>query len=380
MDERKSKSSEIKNKKPKTAGSNVVSAEKRFASNRPFKEETPKKILNNNTDKAKKSAKEKETEEIERRRFLLDDEFFEEEKTDKPQKEKTPEKKGRVIGEINAKTGKKKKKKKKKKKAQIPNAAAFIAIAAVLMLVLSFFILRVKTINITGNVKKTEEEIIALSQIKKGDHMWFFNTEIAEKQIETDPYIAFSEVDRSYPNTVNIKVTEKLAAAVIQSVSAYAVIDSKGYVLSIDDAASYDDILNVSGMGATGYKVGTYLGDENDFMARTLLSILDAMEKSGIKESVKSLDISNPMSIEMVMKNGIRVHMGQSEDAQKKFEKLVLVLPWLEQNGYLDGTVDISAKGDPVYSLPTTPTPIPTPTPTPTPIPEETEIPKDADQ
>lgn len=117
MDERKSKSSEMKNKKPKTAGSNVVSAEKRFASNRPFKEETPKKILNNNTDKAKKSAKEKETEEIERRRFLLDDEFFEEEKTDKPQKEKTPEKKGRVIGEINAKTGKKKKKKKKKKES-----------------------------------------------------------------------------------------------------------------------------------------------------------------------------------------------------------------------------------------------------------------------
>lgn len=248
------------------------------------------------------------------------------------------------------------------------------------MLVLSFFILRVKTINITGNVKKTEEEIIALSQIKKGDHMWFFNTEIAEKQIETDPYIAFSEVERSYPNTVNIKVTEKLAAAVIQSVSAYAVIDSQGYVLSIDDAASYDDILNVSGMGATGYKVGTYLGDENDFMARTLLSILDAMEKSGIKESVKSLDISNPMSIEMVMKNGIRVHMGQSEDAQKKFEKLVLVLPWLEQNGYLDGTVDISAKGDPVYSLPATPTPIPTPTPEPTPILEATEIPEDADQ
>ncbi len=385
MDERKNKSSDIKNKRPKPVGNNVLSAEDRFASIRPFKAEETQHKTDNNGEKTvqasgtskKKAADTVKVSKAQRERFLSDDDDFsfeeiQEQGTEKNNpKAETAAKNGRVIGEISSKP-KKKRKKKKKKKAQIPSAVVFVAVAVVLILVLCFFLLRVANVNIEGNVRKTDEEIIALSGIESGDHMWFFSTKTAAKQIESDPYIQFSTVERSYPNTVNITVSERAAAAVIQSVSAYAVIDASGYVLSIDDASSYNDIMSVSGMGASGYKVGTYLGDENDFMARTLLSILDAMKQSGIKDEVKSLDISNPMSIEMVMKSGISVHMGQSDDAQKKFEKLALVLPWLNQNGYTDGTVDISVQGDPVYSPPSTPTPIPTLTPTPTPILSET--------
>ena len=248
-----------------------------------------------------------------------------------------------------------------------------IAAIFAVLLVLSYFLMRIEYIEVEGNILKTDDEIKMLAGIETGSHIWLISKKRAENAIETDPYIQSADIVRIYPNSISINVVERPVAAVIEGISAYAVIDESGYVLSIDDAAKYDDILRVTGMGASGYKVATYLGDENDFMARTLLSILDAMNKSGIKDDIKSLDISNPMSIKMQMKSGIYVHMGQSDNAQEKLQKLSVVLPWLSESGYCDGTVDISVQGDPVYSPPSTPTPVPTETPIPTQTPDLTQ-------
>lgn len=307
--------------------------------------------------------KSKAVSEEERARFLSDDDYI---PTQKPKKEAV---KGKVIGKIDPKTARKRKKKKNKKIRRIKSSILLIAVLIAVFLAVSLLLFRVNTVNVYGNVRKTDEEIAALAGIDLNTHMWFFSAKKAEDRIEKDPYIVEANIKRSYPDTLSISVLEREAVAVIQSASAYAVIDSSGYVMSIDDAASYSDIMTVSGMGASGYKVGTYLGDENDFMAKTLFSILDAMTQSGIIQDVKSLDISNPLSIKMVMRSGIAVHMGQSDDASEKFEKLAKVLPWLAERGYTDGSVDISMKGAPVYSPPYTPTPAPTLTPTPVPTP-----------
>ena len=233
--------------------------------------------------------------EEERARFLSDDDDY------VPTQKKTG---GKVIGEINPQTKKKRKKKKKKKMSRAKSAMLFVAVLLAVFMAVSLLFFRVNTVNVSGNIRKTDEEIVALAGVDPNTHMWFFSAKKASGRIEKDPYIIEANIKRSYPDTLNISVLEREAVAVIQSASAYAVIDSSGYVMSIDDAASYSDIMTVSGMGASGYKVGTYLGDENDFMAKTLFLILDAMTQSGIIEDVKSLDISNPMSIKMVLKSG----------------------------------------------------------------------------
>ena len=101
---------------------------------------------------------------------------------------------------------------------------------------------------------------------------------------------------------------------------------------------------------------------------------------------VETLDISNPLSVTMTTFDGLTVHLGQPDNAEEKLNNFRIVLPALIENGYnKSGTLDLAAKGSPVYSPPNgpaapiepgnSPEPGQTPDPNGAQMPEETPVP-----
>ena len=104
-------------------------------------------------------------------------------------------------------------------------------------------------------------------------------------------------------------------------------------------------------MGAGGYHVGQRLGEESDFNARTLVSLLAAIYGAGIEDDIDFVDMSNPLSVFMTTAGGLRLHIGQPDDLGNKLANYLAVLPKLAELGISSsGTLDLSAMGDPVYS------------------------------
>ena len=184
-----------------------------------------------------------------------------------------------------------------------------------------------------------------------------------------------------------LRVTERKEKAVILGMNTHAVIDGEGYVLSIGTRASYEGLLKVYGTGAGGYHVNQRLGEESDFHSRTLVTLLAALENAELLNVVETLDISNPLSITMTTFDGLAVQLGQPDNAEEKLNNFRMVLPALIENDYnKSGTLDLSAKGSPVYSPPdsgasapidpqNSPEPGQTPEPDGTPEPDETPVP-----
>ncbi|MBE5785289.1 MAG: FtsQ-type POTRA domain-containing protein [Clostridiales bacterium] len=233
----------------------------------------------------------------------------------------------------------------------VSTAIFFVAAAAALLLV--YFVLIIDKIEVYGMERFTEEEILEASGLRAGQHMWLAQLGAAKEAIEADPYIASVEITRIYPDRLVLRVTERRERAVILGMNTHAVIDGEGYVLSLGTRASYEGLLEVYGTGAGSYHVNQKLGEESDFHSRTLVTLLRALEEEELLDTVRTLDISNPLRITMVTFDGLSVIFGQSDNAAEKLMNFRMVLPMLVQRGYHDsGTLDLSAKGSPVYSPP----------------------------
>lgn len=73
---------------------------------------------------------------------------------------------------------------------------------------------RVETVEVTGNQRYTQEEIIAASGIQMGDNLYALNKVNIGRKIRTRlPYVGELSINRALPSTIRIDVTEWEAVA-----------------------------------------------------------------------------------------------------------------------------------------------------------------------
>ena len=79
---------------------------------------------------------------------------------------------------------------------------------------------RVETVEVTGNQRYTQEEIIAASGIQMGDNLYALNKVSIDRKIRTRlPYVGELSINRALPSTIRIDVTEWEAVARVEAPS-----------------------------------------------------------------------------------------------------------------------------------------------------------------
>ncbi|MEG1501347.1 MAG: FtsQ-type POTRA domain-containing protein, partial [Clostridiales bacterium] len=87
-------------------------------------------------------------------------------------------------------------------------------------------------INVSGNAFVDSQRIIELSGLKKGDNIFAASLAGVESWLRIEPYIKSSVITRKLPNTINIKVEERIPVAVLPTGRGFLFIDDAGRVLS----------------------------------------------------------------------------------------------------------------------------------------------------
>lgn len=278
------------------------------------------------------------------------------------------------------KKSKKKKHKKKKQQSKKNNGKknndgslqrtltiVITAVVIVGLLVTAYFLLQIDRIIVSGSTRFSAQEIVRFADLELGSQLWLVKDEkVIEGIEEASPYLVVDSIEREYPDTLRITIRERVEAAAISYQNMTVIIDAEGHVLSIGSRGDLTGLLLVQGMSASGYTVNQRLGEMTDFYTNTLIATMDALSEHEILSEIAVLDISNPLSIVMETVSGVEVHIGQAERLDEKMDALAAVLPELDRLNLTDGTLDLSAKGDPVYSPERTPTPLPLITPEPT--------------
>ena len=93
---------------------------------------------------------------------------------------------------------------------------AVILIAASVVAACTVFF-RVETVTVEGTARYTTEEILSVANVEMGANMILTPGEqIAQRIYEALPYVDEVDVQKQFPTTINLKITETQAAMVLQ--------------------------------------------------------------------------------------------------------------------------------------------------------------------
>ena len=271
------------------------------------------------------------------------------------EKEKEEEKKAKK----NKKRNKHKKVNNKKgyepKKKKLNKVVLTIVTIIVLLVIISIFALMAPIFNITsievqGNNKINKEEIISLSNLKKGDNIFRFNNSIISN-IKENTYIETVEIKRNLPGTVIISVKERTVKYQINIINGYTYIDKNGYIL--EQSSTKSEVPVIVGLKTTedGLLNQERLQEEDLETLNDISKILDAAKTIGKDNLITEINVENEHDYVLYLEiENKRIHIG---DTSNLTNKMLYVQRILEGEQGKSGTAyvngDISAGFKPYF-------------------------------
>lgn len=226
---------------------------------------------------------------------------------------------------------------KSRKKHLLVGFAVFFIFATAIFICLSITVLfPIKQIYATGSAFYTDEEIIEYSNLS-GKNLLRANAEdIAEILRMELPYIDSVEIEKSFPDTIKIKVIDAKEYACYKLKDSYYIVSKRGYVLkkmSKKPQALME--LQCNDIKCEVSKQIEFL-DENS--KKNCMEIIKILEESKIK--INSINTVNRYEITAQIENRFEVKFGSGSDLDKKCSHLITMIKDIpnEESGIIDLT------------------------------------------
>ena len=217
----------------------------------------------------------------------------------------------------------------------------FLIIVAIIFVMSVFF--KITKIDVQGNSRYSDEEIIAASGIQTGDNLFFINRIAAGSRVVVKlPYVDSVSITRGLPNLCTIIVEESSAVGYVSVGDEYWTVSQSGKFLSSISEEETGALARISGISVSNAEVGEGLtvaeGEEGKLSY--LLDILYQIQARGLTSKVMDIDISSADNPQFEFEERFIVKLGANENTEYKFGKL---LSAVEQLGVSEaGTLDLS--------------------------------------
>ena len=230
--------------------------------------------------------------------------------------------------------------------------STLLVTAALVAACVVFF--RVNRVEVEGNFRYTEEEVIAASRIRVGDNLIALpKGQIATRILLGLPYVQSVTIDRILPDGVLLSVQEHLAAAAVCDGSTWWYISSRGKLL---EQNSESGPLRITGLTASEPVPGEKLQVSAEEAARMsyVLELLEVLEARGLLSDCSALDCSSAGRLHLTYRN-FTVKMPTTGDFSYMLHSLEAAL---EQDGRVgpddSGTFDFTIAEGKIYFRRTT--------------------------
>lgn len=170
--------------------------------------------------------------------------------------------------------------------------SVLLAAGAVAAACVVFF--RVNSVEVEGNVRYTAEEIVEASGIHTGDNLIALPRSRISVSIRTQlPYVEGVSIRLSLPDGVVLKVTERVAAASVESAEGRWLMSAQGKLLEPDTGA---ESISITGLTAVGPYAGGMIqaAEGEEATLRFVKELLGVLEARGLLPKCSALDCSAP--------------------------------------------------------------------------------------
>lgn len=207
--------------------------------------------------------------------------------------------------------------------------------------------LAVREILVEGDTRYTAEELIEKSGLYVGQSLMGVNKVRAhELLMQNFPYLNTVEIGNASFDTLRIRVTETEVLGAVQAGDEWFVVGVNNHALErLTADALPADILRVVGATLEGETIGQSLLDERSLRVCRTLSASAALYQL---EGMTTIDITEKTNLSILLKERIRVVLGNETNIAAQIEMLVDTLPVLYQNNGPEATgrLDLTTYAD----------------------------------
>ena len=174
-------------------------------------------------------------------------------------------------------------------------------------------------IRIEGNRIVSRDELIALSGLELGANLLKVSPEQAAAGIRTQPYVKEVSVTRSFPNKVDIRISERMPMALINGDGRYLVLDEGGQCLTEVGLAGAESWRLPSircSVEAAALAPGEKSDDKGVQAALALIKKLDPF----FMENILEFDAPSAERLAVINMDGLQVYFGPPEDLDRKLQ------------------------------------------------------------
>ncbi len=200
---------------------------------------------------------------------------------------------------------------------------------------------------VVGIVNVTEEEVADKVTALEIDNIFWLSKSKIESNIETLPYVKKAVIHKSFPNKLQIEVTERQAIAyLVYNKDSYIYIDYEGYVLEVAKEPLEGKPL-VTGVKYENFVLGEPLKFDNEYVLHKVTTLNTNMQRYELQNYQITIDLLEDFNVKLII-NDITVGLGEFEDIDKKMRYLKSILMKLDEQGYMSGYIDLSDFDKPI--------------------------------
>jgi len=240
----------------------------------------------------------------------------------------------------------KKAKKKRKNNKQRKKSKSTLIITMLILLIggISAYLLtspsfQIQEITVKGNNLLTIPKIIQLAEIERGDNIFSRLGIVAKVRLKQNGYIEDAQINKIYPNKVEIEVKERKRQFQIKlETEGYIYIDEQGYILEY--AKDKLGIPTIIGMGIKQSDIETlHRLDERDLdKMENILQIREQFKTIELVDKITQIQVKDEYIVSLE-DDGITINLG---DATNLKNRMYYVSAILKQEAGNRGTVYVN--------------------------------------
>ncbi|HET9552639.1 MAG TPA: FtsQ-type POTRA domain-containing protein [Anaeromyxobacteraceae bacterium] len=192
-------------------------------------------------------------------------------------------------------------------------------------------LLRIRELRFSGLSQVTAAELTGLSPVRPGDHLLLSDLDGMARALRRNPWVASVEIRRRLPPALEVAVTERRAAALVDLGGLY-LVDPGGQVFKRAAPGDGLDLPVVTGLTREEHAERR---DEVTAILQAALALLDRWREAGLDRRVPVSEIHVGADLGVTVyagEEGTEIRLGQG-DLPAKLDRLGRVLSALEADG-----------------------------------------------
>ena len=261
-----------------------------------------------------------------------------------PQRRRTAPDKKPATRQERVKTQNKKRKRNKLKRRIIAGFMLTVGIVAVIAVLCLTVLFKIQSIEIVGNERYAQEEILAVLPISEQDNLFASDVKGAAEKLEsTLPYIYSVELKRKLPDKLVVTVQETPKVyAILTEEETYTLIDDGFKVLETGVAEQPEGAVVITNAAINAAVPGQTIELSDEKITENLKELAAAINRLQLDEitGISSIDINNNF---MVYDNRITYKLGPIDNLDNKIYAALTATEKLnESNPQVSGTMTVT--------------------------------------